>query len=132
MNNYKEYLEMPLSLTLDEMHELHTQILDEIGNDEDAVEIYEELIAQAIKYNDYRANWFVWDREQRMERDPSRTMTHDSLIIKFNMLARYLKMIGNTASWRDTLGDEKTDPYVRKRIGDFACYLVFINAICSR
>ena len=132
MNNYKEYLDMPLSLTLDQMNEMHTQMLDEIGNDEDALEIFEELLAQAIKYTDYRANWFLWSREQRMERDPSRTMTHDSLIVKFNMLSRYLRMNGKDASWRDVLGDEKTDPYVRKRIGDFACYLVFINAICSR
>lgn len=132
MNSYKEYLDMPLSLSFDIMTELHIQILNEIGNDEDALEIYGELISQAIQYSDYRANWFVWNREQRIERDLSRTMAHDSLIIKFNMLARYLQMTGNAASWRDVLGDEKADPYVRKRIGDFACYLVFVNAICSR
>ena len=132
MNSYKEYLDMPLSLSFDIMTELHIQILNEIGNDEDALEIYGELISQAILYSDYRANWFVWNREQRIERDLSRTMAHDSLIIKFNMLARYLQMTGNAASWRDVLGDEKADPYVRKRIGDFACYLVFVNAICSR
>lgn len=132
MNNFKNYLDMPLTLTLEQMNELHTQMLDEIGTDTDAAEIYEELIAQAVKYADFRAKWFLWSREQRLDRDLSRTMTHDSLIVKFNMLARYLKMNGQTASWRDILGDEQENPYVRKRIGDFACYLVFVNAICAR
>ena len=37
-----------------------------------------------------------------------------------------------TADWRDTLGDEKENPYVRKRIGDFACYLILIDSIHAR
>jgi len=48
------------------------------------------------------------------------------------MLARYVKMQGKAAQWRDCLGDEKENPYNRKRIGDFACYLVFINSINAR
>ena len=132
MNTYTEYLEMPLALTVDQMTELHKKMIDEIGSDEDALELFDELIAQATKYANFRANWFLWSKEEKMERDPSRSSCHDSLLVKFNMLARYLRMLGKTAEWRDVLGDEKADPYVRKRIGDFACYLVFINSINAR
>lgn len=41
-----------------------------------------------------------------MERDSGRTACHDSVIIKFNMLARYLKMQGRDTGWRDKLGYE--------------------------
>ena len=30
------------------------------------------------------------------------------------------------------LGDEAEHPCNRKRIGDFACYIVFVNSICAR
>ena len=132
MNHYQEYLEMPLALTLEQMTELHAQMLAEMGNDPDAMEIYEELLSQAVDYAAFRAKWTLWSREEKMDKDPSRSSCHDSLIIKFNMLARYLTNIGKSADWRTVLGDEKADPYVRKRIGDFACYLVFVNSICSR
>ena len=132
MNTYQEYLEMPLSLTFEDMNKIHTQMVEEIGNDEIAKELYEDLLSQARKYHYYRSNWPVWSREEKIENDPNRTVCHDSLIIKFNMLARYLRQNGKTATWRDSLGDEKADPYVRKRIGDFACYLICIDAISSR
>ena len=54
------------------------------------------------------------------------------MIIKFNMLARYLKMQGRDTGWRDKLGYEEEDKLYRKKIGDFACYLVFVNSINSR
>lgn len=132
MNTYQEYLEMPLSLTFEDMNRIHTQMVAEIGNDEIALELYEDLLSQARKYHYYRSNWPAWTREEKMENDPNRTICHDSLIVKFNMLARYLRQNAKTATWRDTLGDEKADSYVRKRIGDFACYLICIDAISSR
>ena len=54
------------------------------------------------------------------------------LIIKINQLARYLKMQGEAAAWRDVLGQEDENPYCRKRIGDFACYLVWVNSLLAR
>lgn len=47
----------------------------------------------------------------------------------FDASTKYADM---RAKWRDRLGDEKDDPYNRKRIGDFACYLVFINSLNAR
>ena len=132
LNTYAEYLNTSKSLTLEKMQKIHEQMIVEIGNDEDALEIYDELLEKATQYAMFRAEWLLWDRMTRMEKDASRSSCHNSLIIKFNMLAKYLKGIGANASWRDELGYEEEDKYNRKTIGDFACYLVFVNSINAR
>ena len=73
-----------------------------------------------------------FSREEKMETDSLRTSHHDSLIIHFNMLARYLRMQGKEAAWRDQLGYEEDDRYNRKKIGDFGCYIVFVNSLGVR
>jgi len=50
----------------------------------------------------------------------------------YNMLARWLRKQGQPANWRDELGDVEKDPALRKRIGDFACYMVFVSALLER
>lgn len=131
-NTYSEYLPSDLSLTLEEMEQIHTQMLVGIGSDDDLIELYQELLSQALKYFQYRVNWAQWEREKQLENDSYRTSCHNALIMKFNILARYQKSLGHSTQWRDSLGDENLHPYTRKRIGDFACYLVFVNAINER
>lgn len=41
-------------------------------------------------------------------------------------------MQGKDTSWREKLGYEKEDVYNRKVIGDFACYIVFVNSLNAR
>ena len=100
--------------------------------DPDAMERYEELSQVAARYSHLRANWLLWSREEKRNKDESRTACHDTLIVKFNMLARYLKMQGKKAAWRDELGYEEDDRYYRKRIGDFGCFVAFMNGINAR
>lgn len=130
--SYSEYLEQPKHLTVEQMEKIHCQILDEIAGDVDAEEIYDELVEKATRYAAFRAEWILWDVATKMERDPSRTSCHNSLIVKMNMLSRYLRMNGKKAAWRDELGHEEDDKYNRKAIGDFACYIVFVNSLNSR
>ena len=132
MLNYSEYLECPKSIPIEKMHSIHSQMILEINNDHEGLELYDELIEKAVQYAAFRANWFVWDRETRIEQDASRSCCHNSLIVKFNMLAKYLKMQGKEAAWRDELGHEEDDKCNRKAIGDFACYLVFVNCLNAR
>ncbi len=132
ITNYLEYLECPKSLTVEQMQAIHEQMIFEIGHDKEGLELYDELIERAVQYSAYRANWFVWDRKKRMEQDEGRSSCHNLLIIKFNMLARYLNMQGKEAAWRTALGYEEDDKYNRKAIGDFACYLVFVNSLNAR
>lgn len=131
-NTYQEYLKEPKVLTFEQMVQLHEEMIEEIDNDPDAQELYQELIERATDYSSLRAKWILLSREEKLEKDPLRTSFHNAMIIHFNMLARYLRMKGKKAEWRDHLGYEEDDPYCRKTIGDFGCYIVFINSICAR
>ena len=77
----------------------------------------------AARYAGFRSSWLLWGREERISRDESRTACHDSLIVRFNQLARYLRSQGKDAAWR-TFWDmaEEADRYCRKRIGDFRLF----------
>lgn len=132
INTFVSYTEEPHALSIKQMQELHQEMVEEIGKDTDAIELYDELVAVATRYAAIRAGWQQLSREEKIERDPSRTSCHNSLITHFNMLARYFKMQGRSAEWRDKLGYEEDDRYFRKTIGDFGCYIVFVNSLCAR
>lgn len=132
ITTYQEYRKLLKTLSFERMQVIHEQIISEMGTDPDALELYEDLIKVATRYVSIRANWFLMSREEKMKQDPGRTSCHNSVITHFNMLARYLKQQGKTATWRDELGYEEDDGYSRKTIGDFACYLVFVNSINAR
>lgn len=129
---YEEYLKQPKAISFEKMQTIHTEMLAEIGADVDALELYDELIKIAIRYATIRANWLLLSREEKSEQDSGRTSCHNSVITHFNMLVRYLKQQGKAATWRDELGYEEDDLYNRKAIGDFACYLAFVNGINAR
>lgn len=132
ITTYKEYTTLLKALPFEQMQAIHEQIILEMGTDSDALELYDDLIKVATRYAVVRANWLLMSREEKMEQDAGRTSCHNSVITHFNMLARYLKQQGKAAAWRDELGYEEDDGYSRKSIGDFACYLVFINSINAR
>ena len=129
---YEDYLPAPGSLTLGEMQSLHREIKKDAGHDEDALGLYQGLLAAAVKYSGSRANWPLWDREEKTAEDAARKSRHNQVIDRVNILARYLRKQGKAAAWRDALGDEKKDPGCRKRTGDFACYLVFVEGLNAR
>lgn len=126
LSTYEDYESMQGSLTFGEMADLHKEILDGAGFDADSADLYKNVFAAAVKYSQSRAGWPLWDREKRQEEDYTRTSRHNQVIDSLNILARYLKSQGKPVSWRDALGDD------RKRIGDFACYLVFIGSLNAR
>lgn len=132
ISTYKSYLPMEKSLSLEDMVKLHQEMVAEIGNDSDSIELYDELVETSTRYASFRAQWALMSREEKQDKDSSRSACHNSLIVKFNQLARYLKIQGKAAAWRDVLGYEEDDKYNRKRIGDFGCYIVFINSISYR
>ena len=119
-------------MAFETMQTIHAEMLVEIGVDKDALELYDELLEVATRYAAIRANWLLLSREEKNEQDPGRTSCHNSVITHVNMLARYLKQQGKSATWRDELGYEEDNPYNRKAIGDFACYLVFVNGVNAR
>ena len=132
INTFDDYLNEPCALHFDQMKRFHQEMIDEIGMDPKAVELYDDLVSEAGKYAAIRASWQQMSREEKMETDSLRTSIHTTVIIHFNMLARYLRMQGKKAEWRDRLGYEEDNKFYRKAIGDFGCYIVFVNSICSR
>lgn len=131
-NTFENYLNEPYTLSFEQMQNLHREILEEIEADYEACELYSDLVSIVTKYAAMRAEWQQMTREEKMDQDSLRTSYHDSVIVHFNMLARYLRMQGKKAQWRDLLGQEEDNKYCRKTIGDFGCYIVFVNSICSR
>lgn len=132
MDTYEDYLTQRNALTVESMHQIHMEMIEEIGTDQDALELYQDLLEAATKYAAIRASWPLMSREEKMDKDARRTSCHDSAITHFNMLSRYLKQQGKAVVWRDKLGYIEDDPELRKTIGDFACYLVFISSINAR
>ncbi|MCD8103508.1 MAG: hypothetical protein LUF35_00545 [Lachnospiraceae bacterium] len=130
-DTFQDYLKEPGHLTFDQMAAIHQEIVEEVGQDEEALEFYGYLVVAAAKYANTRALWCTMDKMEKMEKDSGRTSGHDSVITNLNMLARFLKTQGKPALWRDRLGDE-TDRYGRKALGDFACYLAFVCGINAR
>lgn len=130
--SFEDYRKELKSLDLDAFCRIHEEMLAEIGNDPDGLELYDELAKASAKYAEFRGNWLLMTREEKNLRDESRTSCHNSLIVKFNQLARYLKMQGKQAGWRDELGYEEEDPNNRKRIGDFGCWIAFVNSVNAR
>lgn len=132
ITTYEEYIKLPKAQPFEQMQAIHKQIVLEVGNDPDALGLYDDFIKVATRYAAIRANWLLLSREEKLNQDSGRTSCHDSVITHLNMLARYLKQQGKTAAWRDELGYEEDGSYIRKAIGDFACYLVFVNSINAR
>lgn len=54
---YEDYLKEPYILTLEQMQQIHNDLLADLDNDPEALELYEELIAAATKYAAMRAKW---------------------------------------------------------------------------
>lgn len=104
---------------------------EEIWCDVDAFELYRNLYGATAKYADSRAYWFLWSKG-KIEQDSTRTLRRSRVIDAFNMLARYLKRHGKSASWCETLRDENENSGYRKRIRDFACYFVFVESLNAR
>ena len=132
IHTYEEYQTMPQSLTLEQMVQLHRELTEEIGQDEDALELYDLLLQNAVQYAQIRASWVLMTSSQRADADKGRTLQHNTLIDSFDMMARFLRSMGKPAAWRDALGDNKTDRLARKTIGDFGCYLAFVGGLTAR
>ncbi|NLP52033.1 hypothetical protein [Bacillus sp. RO1] len=130
MLTYKNYLQEKDSLPLQEAEEIHSQILESAKiTDSEFQEYWEEMIHSAIIYANTRALWSVKSLEERRDIDNSRTHQHNDFMINLKIIATYMKQQDWSAEWFDKLGTIEKD---RKRFGDFACYLVYINSLNAR
>lgn len=125
---YEDYLKKANDiLTLEEADDILSQIQNSIdSSDEDAAELYNDFLEGAFSYASVRSGWLLLSKDEKMEQDKGRTLKHDSVINRVNILARYLEKTGKDVSWREKLGDS------RKRIGDFACYAALFYGLSAR
>lgn len=68
-NTFEDYLKEQKTLSFEQMQSLHREMIDEIGDDPDAKELYDELVEIATKYAAMRADWQQMSREEKMDRD---------------------------------------------------------------
>lgn len=121
----KGYIRMTNFLQYQEALELYTAMTENLNrNDEDIVDLYNRLIEKAVRYAHIRAEWNTLNREEKLERDSSRTAAHDSFIASVNIISRTEGEIGS--QWRERLGNS------RKRVGDFACYISLFLSLEAR
>lgn len=92
--------------------------------DEDIIYLYNSLIEKAIRYAHTRAEWTTLTRQEKIDRDESRSLLHNSFISSIDIISRTQGEAGSV--WRKRLADD------RKRIGDFACYIALFKALDAR
>lgn len=132
---YKKYLETFLAISLKEADQCFTELFDVVKNnnlDETLQEIYIDFIRACCRYSTIRAEWAVLSKEERMEKDPSRTSAHDRVIDTHKVLARYMNKNGLPTEWYEIIGYDDKEKMSRKRIGDFACYIALFLGLDSR
>lgn len=130
INTYEAYLESSRgnTLTIEDAMSLYHELVESFNKCtlEDKSDFWKDFLRKAAEYTYIRNKWELMTREERMDADAGRTMTHNSFITSVNVLARIAEKEGIDHSWREKLGDE------RKRIGDFACFVAYITGISNR
>ena len=89
INTYDSYVKESGAITIEQMRKMHENMMLEIGEDEDALELYDDLCNAIFPYADLRAKWHTFSIEEKMDKDSFRTACHDNVILHFNMIARY-------------------------------------------
>lgn len=54
ITTYEDYLALPMCLAFEEMVALHREIVEEAGQDAQALALYKDLLALAVKYSESR------------------------------------------------------------------------------
>lgn len=124
---YEAFLKMPGALSFEEANRIYNMIVEcAPENDREFDARFQALVERAEKYAAYRAGWLGMSRQEKMEIDEERSRNHDLFIKAKNQLSTYMyeQKLGN--DWDDLLGEE------RKRIGDFACFLVYVRSVLAR
>lgn len=89
-------------------------------------DLHEDLLRSAIRYATVRTEFSLMSSEEKREADVSRTRLHNAFIANCDIHARAMNKAGEVCNWRERLGSD------RKRIGDFACWMVLFFGLSTR
>lgn len=133
VNTYSAYRKMAKdTLNFEECEAIHKKIAEAISDDPDGLDIYKDLLEKAREYTVKRLEWRDLDIAGRGLAGERRSDVHNSLLRHYVMLYRFCKQQGLDTAWYTMLGDIEQDSAFRKRYGDFAGYLCFIEMACQR
>ena len=104
----------------------YTEILDCCHKNDEAFEMWQDLLNKAIEYTSIRAKWSLMSTAEKIKKDTHRTACHDSFINSLKIYVRYLKELGIELKSNELIEQD------RKTIGDFANYIVFREATIYR
>ena len=123
---YKEYLKQETSLPFEEAMQIWNQIAEQGEADAACRELIDRFLKCAVDYVRIRNGWNQKSLAEKGQADAERTCCHNLVISAKNKLSVYMyeHKLGN--DWDDWLGEE------RKRIGDFACYVVLLQGLEAR
>lgn len=124
---YEEFLKMQGALSFEEANRIYGMIIANAPeHDREFDAKFQTMLERAEKYAAYRAVWLGKNLQERLEMDEERSRAHDLFIKAKDTLSAYMyeRKLGN--DWDDCLGEE------RKRIGDFACYIIYLRSILAR
>ena len=122
-----KFLKISDALSFEEACQIYESILvvkQEL--DIEFLKLLEELINRAVDYADIRSRWLSMSEQQIVQMSATRSQYHDFFIVSVNNVANYLEKFSRQIAWRKQLGDD------RKRIGDFACYIAYIQGVNAR
>ncbi len=130
MNNYDTYTKIATNnhLSFEECINILSELnicVSQIQAD-DKINFYNDFLKKAFDYAYIRACWEIKSNQEKMDDDNYRTACHNQVITALNVLSRLANQEGIDTYWRDELGDD------RKRIGDFTCFVAYVNGICNR
>lgn len=114
-------------LSFQDCQSIHQKILEAADkNDEVFQNYWHQLTEACVEYTQARGEWWTLTKEERQERDSSRTTKHEKVIFNLKIVRTIIEKNAGDTSWYDTFKDD------RKRIGDFACYITYVYAINAR
>ncbi|PIO82829.1 hypothetical protein BSQ39_04185 [Loigolactobacillus backii] len=131
MFNYDEYLKNQDSLSFEEAVTIYNEIMKSADiNDSTFKELWNDVIESASKYIQVRNEWLFLSQGEKVAKDSLRTAQHNSFMATLSSLERYMEMQSWKMTWVADLG--KIENENRKRLGDFAGYLLCIGSLKAR
>lgn len=122
LNSFEKYGRRPDALALGDFGRIHGKLMEQIG-DEDQLDAYYDVLLAAQEYVIYRQRWNMMSVFEKALTDDERTEKHDEVIRRMEIL----EALTPDRKWAEELDLEN-----RKRVGDMACWLMFVEGINAR
>lgn len=125
-------------LSFEQCERLYSEIIKNLNTkDYDEMEYWQDFVLSCIEYTEIRGRWLLLTSTEKLNLDNNRTIIHNGLLVKFNMLKRLLSSKNANVQWYDffKLDNDIEDDITnlnRKQVGDLANYIVYLYAINGR